>query len=128
MKKIRIYVSGRYSFQGGVRKAIQKLTNAGFSITFDWTKMPKLRPYKDHPKLSKKFAQLELNTIDISDAFLLVSDKSGTGMYTEMGYAIAKGKPIYVIGAWNERSIFFFHPLVKKFETIEEVISDLKNT
>ncbi len=60
------------------------------------------------------------------DIFILITDESGAGMYTELGAALtSKRTKIYVIGNYLDRSVFFFHPKVKRFETINEVLEDL---
>lgn len=122
----KVYVSGRSSIRDGVEGAIEKLTEAGFEVTFDWTKHPRI-VYKDEPNKAREYLQVELKAIDNSDAFILISDKEGTGMYVEMGYALAKDKPVYVVGKWNTKPIFMYHPAVIKCGTVEEVITKLKS-
>lgn len=123
---MKVYVAGRSSIRNGVEDTIKKLKASGFKITFDWTKHPHFI-YREQPELAKKYSELELQAIDSSDVFILVSDREGSGMYVEMGYALAKGKPVYIIGEWNQKPIFMFHPQVIKRQTIREVISDLKH-
>ena len=40
--------------------------------------------------------------------------------------AIKLGKPqIYVIGDYNKKCMFYFHPLVNRRETIEQVLDEI---
>lgn len=120
----RIYISGRSTVRDGVESAIKTLRDSGFEITFDWTKFPRII-YKDEPERAKEYSLIELAAIDSADVFILISDEAGTGMYVEMGYAIAKGKSIYVVGEWNTKPMFMYHPHVIKLKTIEAVISKI---
>ena len=57
----------------------------------------------------------------------MLSDEAGTGMYVELGAAIAsyleRGKPeIFVIGPHNSRSMFYFHPAVQRVDNLEGVL------
>ena len=74
-----------------------------------------------------------IKQINDCDVFILISDENGAGMYTELGIALQlsnqKNKPkIYIIGKYNERSVFFFHPLIIRVKTLEEIFTDLENT
>lgn len=56
--------------------------------------------------------------------------QKGAGMHVELGAAIATamktGKPkIYVVGETNDRSIFYFHPNVKRASCIEDVFKEI---
>lgn len=121
----KVYVAGRSITRDGVEEAIEKLTGAGFEVTFDWTKHPRI-VFRDEPDKAREYSKIELAAIDSSDAFVLISDKEGTGMYVEMGYALAKDKPVYVVGKWNTKPMFMYHPAVIKCRTVEEVIAKLK--
>jgi hypothetical protein len=121
---VKVYVAGRSAIRDGVEDAIKKLISAGFEITFDWTKYPRM-VYKDDPELAQKYSLLELEAISVCDAFILISDEEGRGMYVEMGYALALDKSIYVIGKHNTKPIFMYHPAIIKMDKIEEVIKKL---
>ncbi|MDO8503405.1 MAG: nucleoside 2-deoxyribosyltransferase [bacterium] len=121
----KIYVAGRSITRDGVEGAIEKLTKAGFEVTFDWTKHPRI-VFRDEPDKAREYSLIELAAVDSSDALVLISDKEGTGMYVEMGYALAKDKPVYVVGKWNTKPMFMYHPAVIKCGTVEEVITKLK--
>ncbi len=67
-----------------------------------------------------------------SDVFILLSDDAGTGMYAELGAAILlnleHGRPqIYIVGKDNARSMFYFHPAVKRRNSIDDVFDEINN-
>ncbi|MEK9207501.1 MAG: hypothetical protein AAB922_03405 [Patescibacteria group bacterium] len=73
----------------------------------------------------------DMDGVRNSDIFVLLTNEDGIGMYVELGMAIMskihKGKPrrVYVIGNKLGRSMFFFHPSVRRRKTIEDVFLDL---
>src|SRR3989344_8573419 len=90
-----------------------------------------VKPYADNKEISREYAMEDINGAMNCDVFILISDEAGTGMYTELGAAIANnikfGAPkIYVAGEHIDRSIFYYHPSVKQMSTTEEVFKDLK--
>ena len=97
----------------------------------DWIKDPSIQPYEKHQKLATKYSLRDIDSIKNSDVFVLISDKSGTGMYTEFGEAIFSnrffGKPtIYVIGKYSSGSIQFFLPFVKRLDTVKDLLKIIK--
>ncbi|MCA9355582.1 hypothetical protein KC865_03485 [Candidatus Kaiserbacteria bacterium] len=57
--------------------------------------------------------------------FIILGDKSGTGMFVEMGAALSNNAKVYAIGEYNNLTVFHFHPHVTRLDTFEEVLSDL---
>lgn len=65
-----------------------------------------------------------------SDLFVLISDKAGTGMHTELGVAIScyldRGKPkTYVVGPYFDSNMFYFHDVVQRLATKEELLAEV---
>jgi len=62
------------------------------------------------------------------DVFILLSEPvEGRSMYVELGLALsmheATGRPqVFVVGATNDQSIFYFHPAVRCLRTLDEVL------
>ena len=128
---MKFYIAGSISKKDLVKKIHDFVTSRGHTYTSDWVKEKVITPYKENKKASSLRAEKCLDSINFSDVFVLISDESGTGMYIELGVALqlaeTKNKPqIYVIGEYNTRSVFFFHPLIKRLENIEHVLEDLK--
>lgn len=104
---------------------IKTLETLGHSA-YDWTSLPEAiieRPYQE--EAAQKLAEAESAAIATSDAFVIIGDHSGTGMYVELGIALATGAKIYSIGINNDATVFHFLPSVIRLNTFEEVLADL---
>ena len=128
---MRIYVASRFSDKKRVNEIFRKLEKKGHEISHDWTKHHPIKPYSKNAEKSRIYSMQDIDGILNSDVFILLTDESGTGMYIELGAAIIlkmmHHKPdIYVVGKHRKEQLFFFHPTVKTFETIEEVIECLE--
>lgn len=133
---MKIFVSGNIHDLDNVRAIQQALTDAGHSITHDWTnklngdtmlsgREAKLKNIDESGLRAKKDI---LGVIDC-DVYIICADNrvNGKGMYAELGAALAlnevNGKPdIYLIGSMEHMSVFYFHPAVKHVDSIETVI------
>ena len=69
-----------------------------------------------------KAANVDLMDIDRSDILILRTDpKVSPGKFTEMGYALARSKPVIIFGGNRTESVFFHHYKVKIVpEDVEE--------
>ena len=132
MKEKTAYVSARFALKEEVKEIYSKLEKLGYSIPWDWTEHKPIKPYNENPELAKEYAIEDINGSKDSNIFIMITDEAGTGMHTELGAAIVsalenKEKLIYLIGENLDRSVFFFHPTIRKKGTIEEVIRELKD-
>ncbi len=134
LSEVKVYVASRFNNQQKVKEIYRELIENGFEITVDWTKHKKVKPYEKNPKMSEKYSKEDIEGVKDSDILiLLTTENPGKGMFVEMGAAIIvnilTGKPkIYIIGDYNKQSLFYFHPNVKRLNTIEDVIEDLKKS
>lgn len=129
-QSMKFYIASRVNNKELVKKYSQKLTDLGHQILSTWIDENSIIPYERHADAAKSRSVQCIKDCSECDVFILVSDESGAGMYTELGAALLSNslndKPkIYIIGDYLNRSIFFFHPAINKFETIEEVLEDL---
>lgn len=128
---MKFYISSRYSKKEEVRRIYDTLRQKGHEGIGDWIEEKDIKPYEKNIKLTKKRAIKNTEGIRNSDVFILITDEAGTDMYAELGIAISSqldnGKPIiYIIGDYQSRSSFFFHPLINKRKTIEEILRELE--
>ena len=128
---MKFYVAAKWQLKDEVREIYRKIKETGHEVTEDWTKHPPAKPYDKNKDLSRKLSNIDMNAVKNSDIFVILTNEDGVGMYIEFGGAIMskiiKGKPqIYVIGKKLGRSMFFFHPAVKRRRTIEDVFEDLR--
>ena len=128
---MKFYIAARSGKKDVVKNIHKKLTSKGYKYLSTWTKVKNLMPYENNVRLSRSLSIKCINAAKKCDVFVLVSDQEGAGMYTELGVAMLSsslyGKPkIYVIGDHTNRSMFFFHPLVNRLKTIDDVLLDLE--
>ena len=110
------------------------LRDRGHEITIDWTSFPGVpSPERNaRPDEVQAIAVRDLQGIQAADVFVLLAGVAdGRAKYAELGAAIMSavqnGKPrIYVLGDSPVHSVFFFHPTVKRVESIEDLLRDVK--
>ena len=124
---MKFYVAARWGLREEVRDIYKKIEEGGHEITEDWTVREGVRPYSQHPKLSREYSISDVEGVRDCDVFVLLSDKAGTGIHTELGTAILsnieRDKPkIYVIGDHLDMSMFFFHSSVNRSRNIDAVL------
>ena len=98
----------------------KKLEAKGHTVTLDWTQLEGLKPYEQNSKRSAEAAAQMIKAVQDADLFVIFPDKGGTGMYAELGAALAMGKQVFVIGNLN-KPIFLFHPLITRVSSIQEL-------
>lgn len=127
---MKIYIASRFDKRDEVKKLQKILIEKGHEIVGDWTDHEPIKPYDKNQDAAKEYAADDINGVKNSDIFIILSDKAGTGMYVELGAAIASkiliGKPeIYVVGDHNSRSMFYFHHAVKRTANIDDLLNIL---
>lgn len=130
---MKFYIASRFGLKEQVGGIYDKLREKGHEVTTDWTRHAPIKPYADNQDASKRNSMEDIDEgVLESDVFVLISNEAGTGMYVELGAAIAEhirnGRPkIYVIGEHTGRSMFYFHPSVIRKGSFEEVLEDLES-
>lgn len=125
---MKFYIAGRTARINDIKKMVSILEERGHTCTHDWTAMEDAeleRPYDDHVEKVQNFAEKDISGARDADVFIILGDKSGTGMYVEMGAALSGGAKVYAIGEYNNLTVFHYHPRVTRLETFEEVLLDL---
>lgn len=105
---IHIYLAAPYEIRPQARKFAERLTSSGYiACTASWL-------FDEHP-VGPEAAQIDIDDIDRADILVALNpspwhQKGTGGRHAELGYAIARQKPILLLG---ERSqLFHWHPLV----------------
>lgn len=122
---MKIYIAGRYSRRDEFRGVAKQLEEMGHEMTSTW--LDENEPLQSHmgdhsPDWYAKTAQTDLMDISNSDAVLFFAEdpKVGTprgGRHVEFGYAIARGKFIFVIGP--EENVFHYgNPFIKNIPDV----------
>ncbi len=135
---MKVFVSGQIDDSQAISQLMSLLKAHGHVLTHDWTATDRFLGGADS-KLANLEESGERAVKDIqgvldSDVYILSSDNEnvGKGMYVELGAALAlqqasvEGAPlVYVIGKLNHLSIFYLHPLVRRRNSLEEVLGEL---
>lgn len=128
---MEFYVAGRFGRKDEVREVYEKLKKAGHTVTADWTLHKPIQPYSQNQEMSASYADEDMEGVRKSDIFLMLADaEKSSGIYVELGIAMANflafGKPkIFVVG--ESPSMFSYHPAVNRRNSVEEVLSEVKN-
>lgn len=136
---MKVFVSGQIRDTAFVQSVQRALEQAGHQITHDWVineaSANNFIEDKSTPEAqaeSAHRAQLDLQGVLAADAHVVCTNNqvAGKGMYVELGAALAaqqlQGRPkIYLLGAANHPTIFYYHPAVQPVATIDELIERL---
>ena len=123
---MKFYIAGRTKAVPEIRRMTKILVDLGHEVSHDWTQLDcdMARPYP--AAKACQIAQDDLSGVKNADVFIIVSDEAGTGMYVELGVALAQGATVYALGEYNDITVFHYLPTVKRFKTFEDVLNDLK--
>lgn len=104
---MKIYLAAMYQWMDRMKIEREKYRAAGFEITSDWIESDAVNQARSR----HENATLDLDGVKRADVFVLYTLPIGTmfssgGRMTELGYAIAKGKRIILVG---ERENVFCH-------------------
>lgn len=105
---MRIYVAGKWEERERVRTIMALLRTVGHTITHDWT--------RNDERMSRESARGDLNGVVSAEAvvFLAEHDLPYKGSLVEVGIAIGRNIPVYVLGNACDSCIFWQLPLVQK--------------
>ena len=121
---MKFFVSGKVGVEGDVRTVMKLLQEAGHEITFDWTKIDHLRPYDVNIEACREVAVKESYGVKTADMLIILPHDRGVGMYVELGIAIGSGIPVRVVTDVESHTMFFHHPLVKKVDSVEQILKE----
>lgn len=129
---MKIYIAGKFNKKDLIHDIYIKIKEIGHQISYDWTEHKPIKPYSENQKTAAQYSDNELKGIAECDVFIYLTDEKGTTLPMEFGAALilakTKDKPIvYAVGEFNDKSPWFFNPLVKRRDCIKEVIEELSN-
>jgi|SRR5580700_512716 nucleoside 2-deoxyribosyltransferase len=122
---MRIYIAACFGQQAEVREKADQLTQAKHVCTSNW-RYEKPSGDGSEAKHASKYLQAamqDLRDIDSSDLLVLLAGQVSTtgGKHFEVGYAVAKGKQVVVVGAPEN----VFHWTLPRFATWQEFMETL---
>ncbi len=127
---MKFYIAGKFEEVDIIHALFTRVRKAGHEIAYDWTTHVKAKPYIEHVPLIRGYAENELTAILASDVFIYLTHERGTTLHMEFGAALTKKKlgghiDIFVIGEHNDRSPWYFNPLVQRVATVDEAFTAL---
>jgi len=127
---MKFYIAGKFEEIDIIHDIFERIRAQGHEISYDWTTHVKSKPYTEHVARIRQYAENELAAILDSDVFVYLTHERGTTLHMEYGAALTKKKlggeiKIYAVGIHNDRSPWYFNPLVKRVDTVDQVFADL---
>lgn len=129
VKDMYVYIASSFKLKDRIERIAQRLWTEGFGITREWW-------HKDYKEIDLpddewyehesviQVCQDNFEAIDMADIVILVcpedESKKFNGANIEIGYAIAKDKPVVSVGALGRSGMY--QPLIKT-DTIDELVS-----
>jgi nucleoside 2-deoxyribosyltransferase len=97
---MKIYLASNYSTHPAMRDRAKELRDLGHEVVAEWISGTH---NMDGAYADAKYAELDLRDIDAADAIILFTDsppgsRSRGGKHVEFGYALAKGKRLFIVG------------------------------
>lgn len=126
---MKVYLASRYSLKETMLGYARELRDMGVAVTSRWL----AEPYTANttmdqvdPEELRRFALDDLEDIRDADALIFFSESVPTargGRHAEFGYALALGKPIMVVGPYE--NIFHYLSGIKQVDTWEQAKESL---
>jgi nucleoside 2-deoxyribosyltransferase len=120
------YLASGFSRRDRLRSLAKMLQRKGHEVTSGWIQY-NTRPDRDSPEweaFAQKVAGENLIDLSMSDALIIdafgIRETNNGGVHTELGFAIAKDWPIYLIGP--RRNTFTWLPQVRQVANEEELL------
>jgi nucleoside 2-deoxyribosyltransferase len=125
---MQIYVAAKFENKQEVRR-VQKILEAnGHTITYDWTQEDATGREGDALQYYlQQCAVNDHNAVFECDVMLFLSQNNCQGAFTELGLAIAWGRPVYIVGHTTniftrlgpEYGVFTFDTVEQALEAID---------
>ncbi len=128
---MKFYIASKFEQKNQVKELFQKIIEAGHSVIYDWTDHIQKKPYSQNQDIVRTYSTEEVQAVLECDVFVLLSaPEKGAGYSTELGVALGsnqlKNTPaIFILGPHLDLNSFFFHPVIKRVDTIEDVLKDI---
>jgi nucleoside 2-deoxyribosyltransferase len=112
---MRVYVAGKWEEKRRVSEVMRLLESEGHVITYDWTKHPDTT---NDDELAEQ-AWEDYTGVRQAEAFVGVFEKPRPqpdtgGTYVELGIALDRGIPVYILGHEADHCIFTRLPQVQR--------------
>lgn len=116
-----IYLAAPWAHKAEARIARMALQDAGHTVTSDW-----IDQHDDtaNPVDLAEQAIHDFHQVRKADILVILNLAKSEGKATELGVALASGKPVFLVGP-RTINIFYHMPAVHQVDTVQEVIDAL---
>lgn len=129
---MRIYLAARYSRREEMCGYAELLRAKGYTVDARWLSPPETvaleveSAMEEAPMSGYHFAQEDIEDLDKAGVVVCFTEVSNSpftrgGRHVEYGYALAKGKTLFIVGP--RENVFYCLPQVIRFNTWEDFIS-----
>lgn len=117
------YIATRIGNRPIAKELRSKLIEQGHIVTSRWIDGEGVFGATDSSaEYAKKWSDVDLYDVSRARATIVLADEDGgTGMWVEMGHALALRKPVLYVGP-PTRTVFAYANLVVRFDTIEQLL------
>jgi len=127
---MKVYVAGKFEKKDIILNTYKRIEELGHQVSYDWTTHKPIKPYSENSKIAAQYSKNELEGIFNCDIFIYLADEKGHTLPMEFGAALmlakTRNKPrVYAVGEFNDKSPWFFNPLIERKKSIDEVIEEL---
>ena len=112
---MKVYLASKFALKDRVIEISDYLKSHGIKITYEWwfdniKGIPVTdKEWYNHPSVIE-VSNKDFNGVDEADIVVLVSDDttplSFNGANVEIGYALAKGKQVYILGKVDRNALY----------------------
>lgn len=130
---MKVYVAAKFSDKKRVKSCYGLLKAAGHTITHEWIHNEPSYPFHTNPAFTAQCATEDINAVLVCDVFILLTNtEPSMGASAELGAAIAayhilKKPRIFVVGPHFDSNFCFWHPVVSRRDSIDEVLKDIEH-
>ena len=133
----RFYIASKVGLaEPEVDRLSDVLVGRGYINMYDWTQSIVDKPFRDHATEAHEAAECMLNAVKHCDIIIVLVKDKGLGLHIETGGALVAGmiwqdvmgqkrKRILIVGEDSERSVFYFHKSVERFQTVADALLTL---
>lgn len=116
---MEIYIAAPFDWRVKAKRAREVLAKKGFISTATWIDS---HLQEEHLSNEDRWKEARQDLLDIHRAggFVLLNGPSTSGgLHIELGFAIAKGKRIWLVG--QPSTIFHYHPSITVVESVDNI-------
>jgi nucleoside 2-deoxyribosyltransferase len=121
-----LYVASAFANKPAVRDLMARLKDAGHTVTWDWTVEDASHLKPGSPEWTaylQACGRRDMTGIAVSDAVIVLAHQDMKDTRFEMGYAVGRGMPVFVLDA--DRTVSVFWSACVLVDSVEDLLRRL---